>query len=187
MKFIPTALPEVVIVEPQLYRDDRGFFLETYNQERYRQGGIDVVFVQDNHSQSVRDTVRGLHAQLRRPQGKLLRVIRGEIYDVAVDIRVGSPRYLQWAAVTLSADNFRQVYIPPGFAHGFCVTSDVAEVEYKCSDLYDPEDELRILWNDPEIGVQWPTRDPILSDKDQRGQPAHAWVARFPRYGEAGR
>jgi dTDP-4-dehydrorhamnose 3,5-epimerase len=184
MKFVPTALPEVIIVEPQLYRDARGFFLETYNRDRYRQGGIDAVFVQDNHSCSVRDTVRGLHAQLRRPQAKLLRVIRGEIYDVAVDIRVGSPRYLQWAAVTLSADNFRQVYIPPGFAHGFCVTSDIAEVEYKCSDLYDPDDEVRILWNDPAIGVEWPAREPILSDKDRLGQPARAWAGKCPRYGE---
>jgi dTDP-4-dehydrorhamnose 3,5-epimerase len=186
MKFTPTVLPEVIVVEPVVFRDDRGFFLETYNRERYLEGGIDAVFVQDNHSRSVRDTVRGLHAQWRRPQGKLLRVIQGEIYDVAVDIRLGSPRYLQWVAVTLSADNYRQLYVPPGFAHGFCVTSDIAEVEYKCTDLYDPEGELRILWNDPQIGVEWPAQEPILSEKDRTGQPVDAWAERLPRYGERG-
>lgn len=182
MGFVPTGLPEVIVVEPQVFRDDRGFFLETYNQERYREGGIDGVFVQDNHSRSVRGTVRGLHAQWRRPQAKLLRVISGEIYDVAVDIRVGSPRYLQWVAVTLSADNYRQLYVPPGFAHGFCVTSEIAEVEYKCTDLYDPQGELRILWNDPEIGVEWPADEPILSEKDRLGRPAKEWMEQLPRY-----
>lgn len=187
MKFTVTALPEVIVIEPVVYKDDRGFFLETYNQQRYHDAGIDAVFVQDNHSRSVRGTVRGLHAQWRRPQGKLLRVIQGEIYDVAVDIRVGSPRYLQWIAVTLSSDNYRQLYVPPGFAHGFCVTSDTAEVEYKCTDLYDPEAELRILWSDPEIGIEWPAGEPILSEKDRLGRPARDWLERLPRFGDGAR
>lgn len=185
MKFSPTALPEVLLIEPDVYRDDRGFFLETYNLQRYRDGGIDTVFVQDNHSRSARGTVRGLHAQWRRPQGKLLRVIQGEIFDVAVDIRVGSPRYLQWVGVTLSAENYRQLYVPPGFAHGFCVTSDLADVEYKCTDLYDPEGEIRILWDAPEIGVEWPTDQAVLSAKDRNGRPPGDWLEHLPRYSEA--
>ena len=183
MKFIPTKLPEVFVMEPDVFRDERGFFLETYNHQRYRDGGIDAVFVQDNQSRSERGTVRGLHAQWRRPQGKLLRAVQGEIFDVAVDIRVGSPRYLQWVGVTLSADNYRQLYVPPGFAHGFCVVSDLAEVEYKCTDIYDPQGELRILWNDPEIGVEWPAIKPILSEKDRNGTPVTQWMEYLPRYG----
>ena len=128
--------------------------------------------------------MRGLHAQWRRPQGKLLRVIQGEMFDVTVDIRVGSPRYLTWVGVTLSAENYRQLYVPPGFAHGFCVTSELADVEYKCTDLYDPEGELRILWDDPEIGVDWPAGEAILSDKDRSGRPAREWGEHLPRYSE---
>jgi dTDP-4-dehydrorhamnose 3,5-epimerase len=182
MKFSRTSLPEVVLVEPDVYRDDRGFFLETYHAEKYRDGGVDGVFVQDNHSRSVRGTVRGLHAQWKRPQGKLLRVIQGEIFDVAVDIRIGSPRYLQWVGLELSAENQRQLYVPPGFAHGFCVTSGIAEVEYKCTDYYDPQHELRILWNDPAIGVEWPAIEPILSEKDRLGRPLTEWAEYLPRY-----
>jgi dTDP-4-dehydrorhamnose 3,5-epimerase len=174
VKLIPTDLPGVVIVEPQVYRDERGFFLETYRREKYIEGNIDAVFVQDNHSRSVRGTVRGLHAQLRRPQGKLIRVIEGEIYDVAVDIRRGSPHFGRWIGVWLSSENFRQIYVPPGFAHGFCVASELAQVEYKCSDYYDPASEISVQWNDPEIGIQWPAdivATPILSKKDMTARP----------------
>jgi len=167
VKFIATELPGVTIVEPVVHRDARGFFLEMYHERKFREAGIDVRFVQDNHSLSRLGTLRGLHAQRTRPQGKLVRVIRGEIFDVAVDIRRGSPTFLKWTSVVLSAENFRGVYIPPGFAHGFCVTSEMAEVIYKCTDLYDPADEFGVLWNDPEIGIQWPTESPTVSAKDQ--------------------
>jgi dTDP-4-dehydrorhamnose 3,5-epimerase len=170
MEFTRTALDGVVVVEPRVFRDDRGFFLETYHAGRYREGGIDATFVQDNHSRSVRGTLRGLHAQWEHPQGKLLRVVEGEIFDVAVDIRRDSPTFGKWVGVTLSAENFRQIYVPTGFAHGFCVTSDVAQVEYKCTDIYDPEHELRVLWNDPAIGIDWPIAEPLLSPKDRDGQ-----------------
>lgn len=166
MRFVPTEIAGVVVIEPDVHRDPRGFFLETYHERKFREGGIDVRFVQDNHSLSRLGTLRGLHAQRARPQGKLVRVFRGEILDVAVDIRRGSPTFLKWTSVVLSAENFRGVYIPPGFAHGFCVTSEVAEVAYKCTDLYNPADEFGILWNDPTIGIQWPTASPIVSAKD---------------------
>ena len=167
MKFLSTDLPGVVLIEPDVYRDKRGFFLETYHAGKYRAAGIDGIFVQDNHSHSVRGTVRGLHAQRHRAQGKLVRVLQGEIFDVAVDIRRGSPTFRRWAGVRLSADNFRQVYVPPGFAHGFCVLSEMADVEYKCTELYDPADEFGVLWNDPELGISWPVREPLLSEKDR--------------------
>ncbi len=182
MKFLPTALPGVIIVEPDVYRDTRGFFLETYHAVKYRQAGITAAFVQDNHSRSTRDTVRGLHAQRRHPQGKLVRVLYGEVFDVAVDIRRGSPTFLQWGGVNLSAENARQCYIPPGFAHGFCVLSESAEIEYKCTDFYDPTDELRILWNDPAIGVAWPVRTAILSEKDGAARPVGALHDLLPTY-----
>jgi dTDP-4-dehydrorhamnose 3,5-epimerase len=185
VKFIPTDLPEVIIVEPQVFRDERGFFLETYHQEKYSEGKIDAVFVQDNHSRSVRGTLRGLHAQLRRPQGKLIRAIEGEIFDVAVDIRRGSPHFGEWVGVWLSSENFRQLYIPPGFAHGFCVASDVAQVEYKCSDFYDPSSEISVLWNDPEIGIQWPSdlvTAPILSKKDVAAKPLRELMDVLPYF-----
>jgi len=156
MKFSPTSLPEVVLVEPDVYRDDRGFLLETYHAEKYRAGGIDCVFVQDNHSRSVRGTLRGLHAQWQRPQGKLLRVIHGEIFDVAVDIRRGSPTFGKWAGEVLSSANRRQMFVPGGFAHGFLVTSETAEILYKCSDFYAPAEERGVLWNDPKVGIEWP-------------------------------
>jgi dTDP-4-dehydrorhamnose 3,5-epimerase len=166
MRFEPTALPEVVVITPDVHPDPRGFFLETYHHAKYRAGGIEVAFVQDNLSRSARGTLRGLHAQRRRPQGKLIRVTEGEIFDVAVDLRRGSPSFAGWVGVRLSGDTFRQVYVPPGFAHGFCVLSEVAVVEYKCTELYDPADEIGVIWNDPDIGIQWPIADPMLSDKD---------------------
>ena len=166
MKFVETELPGVILVEPQVHRDDRGFFLETYHVEKFAAGGIDGRFVQDNHSKSQRGTLRGLHAQWRRPQGKLVRCLDGEIWDVAVDVRKGSPTFGRWVGVTLSSDDFRQLWVPPGFLHGFVVTSETAEVEYKCTDVYDPGFELGVLWNDPDIGIAWPVDEPILSGKD---------------------
>jgi dTDP-4-dehydrorhamnose 3,5-epimerase len=168
MNVIPTALPGVLVIEPRVIRDARGFFVETYHARRYREAGIDVTFVQDNHSRSVRGTLRGLHWQAERPQGKLVRVLVGEVYDVAVDIRLDSPTFGKWVGFTLSAENFRQAWIPPGFAHGFCVTSEVAEVEYKCTDFYDPPSERGLIWNDPDVGIEWPIQEPILSARDQQ-------------------
>ena len=167
MQFIATEIEGLVIVEPDVYRDARGFFLETYHGDKYRDGGIDAVFVQDNQSRSVRGTLRGLHGQLSHPQGKLIRVIEGEIWDVAVDLRPGSATFGRYGAVTLSAENFRQLYIPPGFAHGFCVLSDVAQIEYKCTDFYRPGDEFAVAWDDPEIGIKWPVSAPLLSERDR--------------------
>ena len=182
MKVVPTDLPGVLVIEPQVHRDSRGFFAETYHAARYAAAGIDAAFVQDNHSRSVRHTLRGLHAQLARPQAKLLRVLRGAIFDVVVDVRRGSPTFKRWISVELSEENFRQIYVPIGFAHGFCVLSDVAEVQYKCSDVYQAGDELGLAWNDPEIGVDWPVADPILSDKDRHGQPLAKLLDRLPKY-----
>ena len=183
MKVLPTNLPGVLIIEPDVFQDTRGFFLETYHAQKYREAGIPETFVQDNHSRSTLGTLRGLHAQQHQhPQGKLVRVIHGEVFDVAVDIRRGSPTFKRWVSVTLSAENFRQMYVPPGFAHGFCVLSEIAEVEYKCTDFYDPEDEIGILWNDPEIGVEWPVKEPILSEKDQKAPRLAEVVERLPPY-----
>ena len=146
----------MTIIEPDVFHDGRGFFLEAYRADKYAQGGIGALFVQDNHSRSVQGTIRGLHAQRRHPQAKLVRALAGAITDIVVDIRRGSSTYLQWIAVELSAANFRQVYVPTGYAHGLCVISEYAEIEYKCTDYYDPEDELRIIWNDPSIAIAWP-------------------------------
>ena len=168
MRFTPLALPEVILVEPDVHRDPRGFFVETYHLEKYRAGGITGPFVQDNHSRSVQGTLRGLHAQRRRPQGKLVRAVDGEMFDVAVDIRRGYATFGRWVGVRLSGENFQQLYIPPGFAHGFCVLSAVVHVEYKCTDFYDAADEIGLAWNDPDVGIEWPIRDPIISDKDRR-------------------
>lgn len=168
MNFLPTELPGVTLIEPEVFQDARGFFLESYHQAKFAAAGLDVTFVQDNHSRSVRGALRGLHAQRRRPQGKLVRVIAGEIFDVVVDIRPDSPTFGRWLGVVLSAENFRQLYVPPGFVHGFCVVGDAAEVLYKCTAPYDPTDEIGVVWNDPEIGVDWPIRSPLLSEKDRR-------------------
>jgi dTDP-4-dehydrorhamnose 3,5-epimerase len=166
MKFLPTALPEVVLVEPDIFRDDRGFFLETYQKLKYGGAGLPEEFVQDNHSFSIRGTLRGLHVQVRRPQGKLIRAVLGEIFDVAVDIRPESPTFGHWVGEVLSAENFRQLYVPPGFAHGFCVMSESAHVLYKCTTFYEKDDEIALLWNDPQIGISWPTETPLLSPRD---------------------
>ncbi len=168
MRFVATDLPGVLIVEPVIHRDARGFFLESFHSGKFAAAGIDVAFVQDNHSSSVRHTLRGLHLQRTNPQGKLIRVIEGEIWDVAVDVRPDQSTFGKWTATTLSAANFRQLYVPPGFAHGFCVMSDVAQVEYKCTTLYDPADEMGIAFDDPDIGIPWPVTEPILSERDKR-------------------
>jgi dTDP-4-dehydrorhamnose 3,5-epimerase len=185
VNFIPTELAGVIVVEPDVFRDERGFFLETFSRTKYARGGIDCEFLQDNHSRSQRNTIRGLHAQRQHPQGKLVRVLVGSILDVVVDIRRDSPTYLKWISVELSADNFRQIYVPPGFAHGICITSDVADIEYKCTDYYDPKDELRIAWNDPAIGIRWPIENPILSDKDRETPTLAAQQGFQPLYSEA--
>ena len=166
MKVIPTELAEVLIIEPQVFGDARGFFLETYQQQRYAAAGLPQTFVQDNHACSAPGTLRGLHYQVKHPQGKLVRCVRGAIFDVAVDIRRGSPTFAQWVGVELSAENKRQLYIPPGFAHGYCVPQVESEVEYKCTDFYRPEDESGVIWNDPGIGIRWPVAQPRLSEKD---------------------
>jgi len=176
----PTDIPGVLIVHPAVHHDGRGFFLETYHADRYREHGITEPFVQDNQSRSVAGTLRGLHLQLQRPQGKLIRVIEGEVFDVAVDVRRGSPTFGRWVAVTLSADNFKQCYIPRGFAHGFYVVSPVAQVEYKCTDFYDPSSEIGIRWNDPALNIPWPSADPILSDRDRRHPPLASVIDRLP-------
>lgn len=171
MQFLKTELAGVVLIEPKVFEDERGFFMETYHRPRFAAVGIDVEFVQDNHSLSRRGVLRGLHYQLKFPQGKLVRAIRGEIFDVAVDIRRGSATFGKWCGYALSESNRRQLYIPPGFAHGFCVVSETAEVIYKCTDVYHPEDERTILWNDPAIGVAWPVKEGVISAKDQKGVP----------------
>jgi dTDP-4-dehydrorhamnose 3,5-epimerase len=171
VQVLATALPGVVIIEPRVFRDDRGFFLETWHLAKFAEAGIDASFVQDNHSRSRKDTLRGLHFQRTQPQGKLVRVVAGEIFDVAADVDPASPRYGQWVGVLLSADNFRQIYVPPGYAHGFCVVSEVAEVEYKCTAFYDPADEGGVMWNDRRLSIEWPTNTPILSRRDQQHPP----------------
>jgi len=166
MRLLNTDLPGVLLIEPDVFRDARGHFLETFHERKYREAGIPHRFVQDNQSRSLRGTLRGLHAQLLQPQGKLIRALQGEIFDVAVDIRPGSPTFGKWTSATLSADDFRQMFVPPGLAHGFCVLSDFAEVAYKCTDFYDRDDEIGLRWNDPDVGIAWPIRDPLLSEKD---------------------
>lgn len=168
VSFTKTSLPEVLIIAPQVFNDGRGFFLETFHHGKYAECGIDRPFVQDNHSHSQRGALRGLHYQLGHAQGKLVYVVTGEIFDVAVDIRKGSPTFGQWVGVTLSAENKHQIYVPEGFAHGFCVLSETADVMYKCTDIYSPEDEGGVLWSDSGIGIEWPINDPILSEKDGR-------------------
>lgn len=170
MKLIETTLPDVVILEPRVFGDDRGFFFESWNEATFRSLGLPTHFMQDNHSGSRKGVLRGLHYQLQQPQGKLVRVLRGEIFDVAVDIRRRSPQFGRWFGVHLSAENRRELWIPAGFAHGFLVTSEFAEVAYKATELYAPAHEHSILWNDPKIGIDWPLDgDPALSVKDQAG------------------
>ena len=182
MRVTPAELPEVLLIEPDVYRDPRGFFLEAFQAERYRSFGIDGTFVQDNHSRSVAGTLRGLHLQVGRPQAKLVRVIVGAIYDVAVDVRVGSPNFGRWVAVELSAANFKQCYVPAGFAHGFAVLSPEAEIEYKCTDVYDPKAEIGIAWNDPALAISWPIDRPLLSERDQCHPRLEEQADRLPAY-----
>ena len=171
MNVIKTKLDDCVIIEPKVFGDERGFFLETFQAERYTsEAGITLPFVQDNHSRSSKSVLRGLHFQKTKPQGKLVRVVRGQVYDVAVDIRKGSPTYGQWEGLILSEENKTQLWVPPGFAHGFVVLSDTADFEYKCTDYYDPSDEGSILWSDPELNIPWPIDDPNLSDKDANAE-----------------
>jgi dTDP-4-dehydrorhamnose 3,5-epimerase len=186
VKFVPTAIPEVVRVEPDVHRDARGFFVETWRENRWSERGVRGPFVQDNHSQSRRGTLRGLHAQGRRPQGKLVRVVRGEIWDVAVDVRRGSPTFGRHVAERLSAENFVQLWVPPGFAHGFVVLSEEAEFVYKCTDYYDPTDELRIAWNDPALAIPWPLAEPLLSEPDRVAPRLAELEERLPRWGGPG-
>jgi len=168
MKISHSKLKGCVIIEPRVFGDERGFFLETFQAVRYEEeAGIDLPFVQDNHSRSARGVLRGLHFQKTKPQGKLVRVVRGEVYDVAVDIRKGSATFGEWEGVILSEDNKKQFWVPPGFAHGFVVLSATADFEYKCTDYYDPSDECSILWNDPDLDIPWPIANPALSTKDE--------------------
>jgi len=180
MRFTPTAIPEVLLIEPDVHKDARGFFLETWHQRKYAEAGITGPFVQDNHSHSGQGTLRGLHAQLRNPQGKLVRAVEGEMFDVAVDIRRGSPTFGRWVGFSLSGENFRQLWVPPGFAHGFCVLSEWVHVEYKCTDFYDAGDEISVAWNDPRIGIDWPLAAPTLSAKDARAPRLSEILDRLP-------
>jgi dTDP-4-dehydrorhamnose 3,5-epimerase len=167
MNVIETRLPGVLVIEPHVHGDERGFFLETFHGKRYAQRiGITLPFVQDNHSRSRHGVLRGLHAQRYHPQGKLVRVARGEVFDVAVDVDPASDTFGQWVGFALSDSNHRQLWIPPGYAHGFLVLSEVADFEYKCTEYYRPEDEIGVIWNDPKIGIEWPITDPIVSAKD---------------------
>ncbi len=183
MKISRTSLDDVLIVEPFVFRDDRGFFLETYHQSRYRESGIPVEFLQDNLSSSHRGVLRGLHYQYPHGQAKLVQVLEGHVYDVSVDVRSGSPTFGRWVGVHLSHENKRQVYVPEGFAHGFCVLSEKALFSYKCSDLYVPECERGVLWSDPDMAIDWPVKEPILSEKDA-GYPRlrDVKVDRLPGY-----
>ena len=166
MQVIETSLPGVVVLKPRVFSDARGFFYEAYNEARYREVGIDCGFVQDNFSKSTKGILRGLHWQVSQPQDKLVWCLQGEVYDVAVDVRPGSPTFGKWCGVTLSSEEKNQIFVPAGFAHGFCVVSDTAEVTYKCSRFYAPEDEGGVIWNDPKLGIEWPIAEPILSKKD---------------------
>ncbi|MGC4083586.1 MAG: dTDP-4-dehydrorhamnose 3,5-epimerase [Vicinamibacterales bacterium] len=183
MRVIPTDIPEVLLIEPSVFADARGFFLETFHAERYGAHGIPGPFIQDNHSRSVQGTLtQVLHLQVERPQAKLIRVVVGEIFDVAVDVRAWSPTFAKWVGVRLSADSFRQNDIPEGFAHGFSVLSPVAEVEYKCTDLYDPAGQVGLAWDDPTLAIPWGVPDAILSDRDRHNPTIAQALDRLPRY-----
>ncbi|MBR9978036.1 MAG: dTDP-4-dehydrorhamnose 3,5-epimerase [Bacteroidetes bacterium] len=180
MTFSETTLSGVLLITPSVHGDSRGFFLESYRLEWFAQRGIPP-FVQDNHSRSVRNTLRGLHFQHPHGQGKLIRVTSGAVYDVLVDVRLGSPAFGEWEGYELSADNYRMLYVPPGFAHGFCVLSDSADFIYKCTEYYHRDSEQTLLWNDPALAVEWPVQEPILSEKDRNGVPLKE-LSRFPEY-----
>jgi dTDP-4-dehydrorhamnose 3,5-epimerase len=183
MNVVETDLPGVLIVEPKVFGDERGFFMESWNASRYEEAGLPGSFVQDNLSFSTHGVLRGLHFQNPQPQGKLVSILRGEVFDVAVDIRVGSPTFGRWTGVTLSAENKRQFYVPEGFAHGFVVTGEVAFFFYKCPDYYSPSAEGIVLWNDPGIGIEWPIDAPILSERDHAAPPLREMPeGRLPRY-----
>ena len=171
MRFLPSEIPEVLLIEPQVFGDSRGFFMETWHAEKFAAAGLDLNFVQDNHSKSVQGTLRGLHYQIEKPQGKLVRVISGEVFDVAVDLRKSSPTFGRWIGDILSAENKKMLWVPPGFGHGFYVLSPEAEFVYKCTELYAPEHERCIRWDDPELGISWPllAQAPLLSAKDLAG------------------
>jgi dTDP-4-dehydrorhamnose 3,5-epimerase len=176
-KRVETELPGVCVIYPTVFGDKRGFFLEAYHQAKFTQIGIADAFVQDNHSCSAQGVLRGLHYQMKHPQAKLCRVVEGKVLDIAVDIRLGSPHFGKWASVVLSAEEQNQIYIPGGFAHGFLVLSDTAQFLYKCSDFYDPSDEHGVLWNDPDLNIDWGVTDPLVSSKDQQ----HSRLASIPR------
>lgn len=182
MNIRSTAIAEVLLIEPDVFGDARGFFLESWHQRKFAEQGLADTFVQDNHSRSGRGVLRGLHYQLCRPQGKLVRVVSGEVFDVAVDIRRGSPSFGQWVGERLSEYNHRMLYVPPGFAHGFCVLSDTADFLYKCTDFYDPDDEHGIAWDDPDIAIRWPGGPFSLSDKDKANRRLAQVEAELPRY-----
>jgi dTDP-4-dehydrorhamnose 3,5-epimerase len=172
MKVTPTAIPEVLILEPEVYQDARGFFFESFNQRNFVQIGIRETFVQDNHSRSVKNVLRGMHYQIRQPQGKLVRAISGKIFDVAVDLRKSSPHFGKWVSAELSAENRKIMWVPPGFAHGFLVLSSTADVQYKTTDYYAKEFERALLWNDQDVGIEWPlVGDPVISERDREGAP----------------
>jgi dTDP-4-dehydrorhamnose 3,5-epimerase len=185
MNIITTALEGVIIIEPEIFRDSRGFFMETYNQDRYKEAGIVSIFVQDNLSYSVKGSLRGLHFQVKRPQAKFVQVVTGEIFDVAVDIRPGSSTFGKWVGVYLSEKNKRQLFIPEGLAHGFCVISETAHFLYKCSDFYFQNDEGGIIWSDSDIGIDWPVTDPIVSEKDKQ-LPRLSGIRGLKDYGTKG-
>lgn len=185
MKITETSIPDVKIIEPKVFGDERGFFMETWNEKAFREAGIDATFVQDNHSRSVKNTLRGLHYQIKQPQGKLVRVTRGEVFDVAVDLRTNSPTFGQWVGEYLSEENNRMLWVPPGFAHGFLVTSDTADFQYKCTDIYAPEHERSIHWADKELAIDWPldiNSEPLVSEKDKQA----ASFAQAEKYGQEG-
>ena len=183
MKITSTSIPDVLIIEPDVFGDERGFFMESWHYKKYSEQGLNVEFVQDNYSRSRKGVLRGLHYQLRQPQGKLVRVTSGVVFDVAVDIRKGSPSYGKWVGIELSSDNFKQFYVPPGFAHGFYVLSETADLFYKCTDYYAPEYEHGILWNDADIGIDWPGDNFKVSEKDARNRNFKDLVDLLPIYG----
>ncbi|MFU8805240.1 MAG: dTDP-4-dehydrorhamnose 3,5-epimerase [Bradymonadaceae bacterium] len=184
MKLLSTPLPGVLVIEPRVFADGRGFFVETFRTDLLSEAGLAEPFVQDNHSRSRKGVLRGLHYQLEQPQGKLVRVTRGAVYDVAVDVRLDSPSFGQWFGCVLDDETHRQLYVPPGFAHGFCVLSDEVDFVYKCTDYYHPQSEQGIAWDDPDLAIKWPLQDVSLSEKDQ-GHPGLADQApeRLPKYG----